>query len=392
MTARGNRDLSAFLIGASACTSERRSALAPRVRELAGEADWTALAETLLARRLLPILGPRLIDMSDGRAPSEFAHALERAADAAVKHGALLDLVGTRVMSMLGEEGIRAAALKGPGLSERIHGDPGRRVSADVDLLVEAQALPATVAVVRRLGYLPPSDHVDRDGLPLLHFLMVHEREELPPVELHWRIHWYERAFARERLLPPSAAQWRAWRPQPVDELLSLLLFYARDGFVDLRLATDLSAWWDSCGPSLEADALQRRLEEHPALRRVATVAAEVAQSTVGLPAARLINRPGPARPRERLAMRLANPNPRGDAAQLYAEMGLVDGLLAPPGGFAAFVRRQILPPRQVRQEHARALPGRRRRARSSAVRALGTLARYSLAVGRAARAPRALG
>lgn len=53
--------------------------------------------------------------------------------------------------------------------------------------------------------------------------MLVHERGELPLVELHWRMHWYEQDFARERLLPPAEDPMGDWRPAPVDELATLL-------------------------------------------------------------------------------------------------------------------------------------------------------------------------
>src|SRR6201999_2782545 len=99
---------------------------------------------------------------------------------------------------------------------------------------------------------------------------LMHGRDELPPVELHWRIHWYERNFAVERLLPPASPASPDWCPEPVDELAALLLFYARDGFIDLRLATDLGAWWDVRGAGVEVGALERLLDTYPALARAA--------------------------------------------------------------------------------------------------------------------------
>ncbi len=68
----------------------------------------------------------------------------------------------------------------------------------------------------------------------------------------------------------------------------------------------------------------------------------------MGLPAARILGGAGKLRLRERMAVRLANPNPHSSRSQLYADMGLIDGLLMPPGGFSAFVRRNVLPPREV--------------------------------------------
>ena len=77
---------------------------------------------------------------------------------------------------MLADAGIRCTPLKGPLLGEAIYGDPGRRLSSDIDLLVAPEQLQAAVEVVRGLGYGAPTDHVGADGLPLLHFVLVHER------------------------------------------------------------------------------------------------------------------------------------------------------------------------------------------------------------------------
>ncbi len=343
-----------------------------------------------------------------------------------------------RILELFAAAGIRSAPLKGPFLGEAIHGDPGRRLSSDVDLLVAPEQLQEAVQVARGLGYGDPTDHLLADGLPLLHLRMLDPRRKLPPLELHWRVHWYERDFARQRLLPPRPGPWEGWRPAPADELAALLLFYARDGFIDLRIATDISAWWDARGGELEAEgnargaaladagalarggppeeegpvqgaalaearalaqtatgarvggpaeaqtlaqggALAPLLHAYPQLARVLPAAAHVAQKVVGLPAARLLE--GAPGPRERLAVRLANPHPTSTQSQLYADMGLVDGLLAPRGGFREFVRRQLLPPEEVLDQQAR--HGQRSGARSSSARFLGVLARYALTVAR---------
>jgi hypothetical protein len=84
---------------------------------------------------------------------------------------------------------------------------------------------------------------------------------------------------------------------------------------------------------------------------------------------------------RERVAARLANPNPRSSQPQLYADMGLIDGLLAPAGDLSAFVRRQLLPPEEVLDQQAR--HGARHEARSPLTRCAGVLARYGLTLTR---------
>jgi hypothetical protein len=297
--------------------------------------------------------------------------------------------VALRAIAMLADAGISSIALKGPLLGEAIYGDPGRRCSSDIDLLVLPEQLPMAVDVMRGLGYKAPTDYVDHRGLPLLHFMLVHERNQLPPVELHWRVHWYETRFARERLLPRAADPLGDWRPAPADEFAALLLFYARDGFIDLRLASDLSAWWDVYQSDLPAGALHELLQVYPALARVIPAAIKVAENVVGLPAAQAIQDMPKLGIRGRTAVRLADPNPHSSRAQLYADAGLIDGLLTPPGGFSAFIKRQVKLPREVFDEYARRAP--EWRARSPVDYSLRMLARYGLAMMRAVRAPETL-
>ncbi len=223
----------------SAGTAARRRAMGERAERLLGEVDWSRLVETLRRRRLLTVLGPRVLELAEGSAGDGFPEAVEQALEAGRRRGAFLQLISLRIVAMLADAGIRCTPLKGPLLGEAIYGDPGRRLSGDIDLLVAPEQLQAAVEVVRELGYGAPIDYVREDGLPQLHLALTHERAELPPVELHWRVHWYERTFARERLLPPTGAPPGDWRPAPTDELAALLLFYARDGFVGLRLAAD---------------------------------------------------------------------------------------------------------------------------------------------------------
>ncbi len=373
------------LILLCAGTAARRRAMGERAGRLIADVDWPRLAETLRSRKLLTTLGPRIVELARGHVSDDFGATVEEAIETGRRQGAFLQLISLRAMAMLADAGIRSSALKGPLLGESLYGDPGRRLSSDIDLLVAPEQLQAAVEVIRGLGYDAPADHVDERGLPLLHLVLLHEREELPPMELHWRVHWYEESFARERLLPPTVDPIGAWRPAPADELAALLLFYARDGFIDLRMATDLGAWWDVHGADLSPDALHELLRIYPALAHVIPAAVGAAERTVGLPAAQLIGGMPRLGLRERMAVRLANPNPRSTQAQLYADAGLIDGLLAPRGDLGAFVRRQLLPPPEVLEHQAE--HGARQRARSPAARCAGVLARYSLTIARLARA-----
>jgi hypothetical protein len=347
------RDLTAEreLARLSAATQVRREADGERLEWLAGTVDWSALTQLLLGGRALTMLGPRILTIGGDQASDEFKTALAAALERGRHQEVLLQLAGGLAMDALARAGIRAAALKGPLLGEAIYGEPGRRPSSDVDLLVGAEDLHRAVEVTRKLGYEGPIDRPMADGLPLLHFSLTHKAGELPPLELHWRIHWYERRFARERLLPPSPESPNDWRPAPEDELAALLLYYARDGFTGLRQASDLGAWWDRLGPEVSDNALEEIGAAHPALAPALTAALARGKSTVGVPRSLSPSKLGS---RQRIAVQLAIREPvYRSREQLFAEIGLIDGLLTPPSGLGAFVRRQIFPPREVIRERA---------------------------------------
>jgi hypothetical protein len=335
----------------SAATQARRRAESERLDQLVRAVDWPALTQLLRDGRTLTMLGPRILATGGELASDEFQAALASALEAGRHQEVLLQLAGSLAMDALAEAGIRSAVLKGPLLGEAIYGEPGRRPSSDVDLLVPAGDLHSAVEVARGLGYEGPIDHPMADGLPTLHFSLTHKGGELPPLELHWRIHWYERRFAHERLLPPSPESPNDWRPAPEDELATLLLYYSRDGFTGLRQACDLGAWWDRFEPEVRDGTLDETSAAYPELAPALTAALARAKSAVGLPGS-------PSRralePRQRIAVQLAAREPVfRSKEQLFAEIGLIDGLLTPPRGLAAFVRRQVVPPHEVIRERA---------------------------------------
>jgi Uncharacterised nucleotidyltransferase len=361
-------------------TSGRRSEEQARIAALVAGIGWEELASSLSRRRLLTLLGPRLSGLAEKQSASGFQETLDRALSDSRRHASALLTCAEMIVSELADRGVRAVELKGPGAGEALYGDAGRRASGDLDLLVAAEHLGPAVEVARGLGYGPPQDPLGEEGLPLLHLTLSDPRRRLPTLELHWRIHWYERRFARERLLGPPAAP-RSWHPEPVDELLALLLYFARDGFMNVRHASDLGAFWDRRGELVGEPALAARLREWPALAPALRAAARVAELVVGLPGAQLLGAESDPSARGRMAVALARPRPRRSEAQIHAEMALVDGLLAPPGQRLAFVRRQLLQPRSVRRERARQTGARR--AGSAIGHCARSLARYALALAR---------
>jgi Uncharacterised nucleotidyltransferase len=365
-------------------TEARREANRTRLESLVSQVDWLVLAGLLGRLRVMPTVGPRILEVAGDTASPRFAEEVAACLEEVRRWDGLLMMTSGWLVEALENAGIAASVLKGPALGETLYGQPGRRISSDIDLLVPCERLEDAVKVMAGLGYGPPTDARGKDGRPLLHFAMVHDRGALPAVELHWRIHWYEDRFARERLLPPAPGE-VAWRPRPTDQLAALLLYYARDGFNGLRQATDLAAWWDRFGAELPPCALEEVLDEYPGLRPAVLAAARVAARMVGLPSERIL-RPRGLGFRGRLALRLADPRPYPTSQQLYAEIGLIDGLLTPFGGLLAFLRRQVVPPREVIRQHVE----RSEDAHliSTAGYAMRVLGRYAIAIGRLLRVP----
>jgi hypothetical protein len=381
----GESDREYLVMSLVAATAARRAQRAEDLGRLLAAVGWDRLGELLGRARLMPTLGPRIVELAADRAPERFQAAVAASIVAGQRQEALLELSGARVQAALSGAGIRNSGLKGPALGRALYGEPGRRLSGDVDLLLAPTDLPRAVATVRELGYGAPSDHVGRDGLPLLHLALAHERGELPPVELHWRVHWYEERFAAERLLPPQPGAGK-WRPRPEDELASLLLFYARDGFTGLRQAADLGAWWDRFGVDLETGALGRVATAYPRLGPALETASLVAERMIGVPSAATLGRQPRLGPRARIAVRFVDPRPYASAAQLFAEIGLIDGLLAPPGTLRDFLRRQVAPPTEVIADHAE--KAQAEKVGGPLAYGIRVLGRYALAFARLLRLP----
>jgi hypothetical protein len=248
---------------------------------------------------------------------------------------------------------------------------------------VASADLSPAVEIAKTVGYGAPTDHVGSDGLPLLHYALAHERGQLPPLELHWRIHWYERSFAADMLERAVEDDRVGLSASLSDELTGLLLFYARDGFLDLRLATDLGAWWDTFGPRLQPRALVPMLERYPTLTGALLASVAAAERVVGLPADRLIGSVRPLNRRSWLAASLAEPNPKPNPAQLRADASLVDWLLTPPGGRREFFQRQLLVVSGVLAERSRESE---RPTLSSVGHATRVLGRFALRIARLLR------
>jgi hypothetical protein len=326
----------------------RRAKAATRIELLLETTDQDRLLTVLDRLQLTSLVGDRAVRLVGARRLPIIAAGAAAAAAATRPHAQRLAIIQRAVLRRLRAAGIVAAPLKGPDLAERIHGDLGLRPSADVDVLVDPDRLDDAVAAVRELGYGPPPP-AHAPWLRELHLRLDHPAATMPPVEIHWRAEWYAVRGAPGGLARAALARSVAdcagvgHRLQPEDELALLLLVFARDGLVGLRLAADIAAWWDRYGAAIAPGAMQRIVDSDPALAAPLATAALSCALLVGLPAADLLDLEPARRLRTRLAGRLADPLVELPARRRAAT--LVDGLLSSRHTLRPYLRRRLLPP-----------------------------------------------
>ncbi|HEX8646035.1 MAG TPA: nucleotidyltransferase family protein [Thermoleophilaceae bacterium] len=330
---------------------ERRAQLRDRARAAVAGADFHQLALGLQRRRLLPLIGSRVLEAAGDLCPPEFAATVEAARREARARGLSVEAATRQAAERLGEAGIRALPLKGPLLAEEAHGDVGLRDTSDVDLLVPRERLAEAAELLAGEPFGEPQDPLRGNGLPDLHLALRSQRR--PSIEIHWRVHWYEEAFSADMLARARPGPDGLLRAVPDDLLASLLLYYARDGFHGVRLAADIAAWWDRHGHALPPRPLEGHARRYPELRPALTASAAVIEGVTGIAATEWLGSCAVRGRRVELAERLADWRQAGDRDQVAANMSLVDGLLGPSGAGRAFVRRELLPPSGSPVTHA---------------------------------------
>jgi hypothetical protein len=329
-------------------TAARRAAAEPRVRELAARSNAERLAAVLDGQRLLAIAGGRLTEVAPDAFPPAFHAHVAGASQIAARRAVAVDSVGDSLQRTLDEHGIANVPLKGTALARRLYGDLSHRSSADVDVLVGRDDLDAALAAVLERGWRPPRDPLVAGGLPDLHYTCDPPREWLPQIEVHWRVHWHETRFSRALLESVRADGAGVRRPAAAYDLAALLLFFARDGFIGLRYAADIAAWWDVYAGELQAGGLRGVVADHPEIAAPLRTAAVVSERLGGPRAANVLGDVPSLSPRETRAVRLANWTATGDPHQLAANRAFVDWLLRPPRSLRAYTRRHLRPPAEV--------------------------------------------
>ncbi len=298
--------------------------------------DFHMLNAELTRLKLLGLLGPRLIAQT-ATDPS-FVAAVDEISAAGRRDAIYKQMITWRVLRALEQGDVVAMPLKGPFMAERLYGDPGARLSHDVDVLVAVHDLRRAISILERVGYVRPRIS---DALPLLHHIF--EVPDGPPVELHWRIHWYESSYA-QAMLARSVLDGDVRHPRPVDELMSLFLVYARDGLAGLRTPLDIAAWWSIHGSEGHAAELRAVLDTHPALTRPVAAAALATERLLGVPVCSLLEPPLLRRRATIAAVSLADWADGASKARTRDVEKVVDGLLTGPTGLGRYTVRAGFP------------------------------------------------
>lgn len=355
-----------------------------RIRDLCALASVDELHSVLHRQRLLALLGSRVVEICGESVPPSLRGAVEDAI-AQARHRHTLNAHVTRdFCRRLEGAGIEAVPLKGPLLAERIFSDPALRASPhDLDILICAPRFRDAVELFCDLGYTVHDDTIWAYGLPHYHYGLSPGRPDLPKLELHWRIHWYEQDFAPRLIGRATLGPDGVRCPTPPDELASLLIIFARDGFVGLRLAADIGAWWDAHGAALPRPGLDEIIEENPPLRSTLLAALQAAQDLIGLPKDELVSDRWRPNRRARMAPLLANWRQTGERLEIAVNITLIDLLLTPPGAGRVFVRHYYLQPmvkyaREYGWNPDARLRNQLRRAARAAVRALRSSVQYT--------------
>jgi hypothetical protein len=312
------------------------------------------------ARRLTAVHGLRLGEHLRGDTPPP----VERAAALALARGRAFGIAqmeqASEVMAAMEAAGIRVLPMKGPWLSDAAHGDIGMRLSDDLDLLVAPSDLARGARVLDSLGYSRAADRIRADGLPELHLAFHHP--EHASIDLHWRVHWYEYEFSRDILRGAQRGRDGVLRLEGADLAAALLAFYARDGFYGLRLPTDIVGWAARSAPANGTGGLlDGHVARYPPLAATWRAAALALARVAGVPPGTWVSDAiDTSTRRERVAARLANPNGVGSTGQQWANIILVDALLAPPGTAREFLGRLLgMAPDGRRLRHVYAVTAR---------------------------------
>ena len=190
----------------------------------------------------------------------------------ASRRGLVLEALALQFEPISNAQGLQHFPSRALSLSRDLYGDPGMRSAVDLDFLVPAEQLDVAVRTITARGYTLQRDVYPDERAPTAPSPYARCRPAAPGRAS------LAHPLVRDAFLAGHARSQHRYaegrRARPEDELASLLLFYARDGFVGLRLAADIAAWWDRHGQQEKSPVLDAIAANYPQLRDALRVTA----------------------------------------------------------------------------------------------------------------------
>jgi len=179
------------------CLLLARGRLTPEVRTrilelLATPLRWPQILECAYTHQVYPLLYRNLGDLSFPGVPKAVQSELKALYLANALRNQLLSEELARLLSLLGEAGIRVISLKGVALAQSLFDDPAARVCSDIDILVPAEEAVRARRVILANGYssqFTEEFFAKHQLRTTAECGLVAEREPLTYlVELHWTL------------------------------------------------------------------------------------------------------------------------------------------------------------------------------------------------------------
>jgi hypothetical protein len=288
-------------------------------------ADWPALLERAARHGIDAVLLDRL-DAFHVAPPETLARARDHRALVATEQaalGAILD----EILLTLERAHVKAVALKGPLLGERLYGAATDRRSSDLDLLVDPEDLARAETALAAIGYRTQAGpHLDYDRAHQHSIDLT--RESSPLLELHFRLYQgFGVTLDAQEFLGRALRYEKAWILSPEDELLHLAVHACGHAFERLAWLLDVALLLEK--RPIHMGVLRERARRLGVLVAV-VYALETLEARLGVPfPAALPRRSGP---RRRAATLLLHWNedvppgtPRGTVGRLVYVAALCD-------------------------------------------------------------------
>ena len=218
-----------------------------------------------------------------GLVAGEYETTVRRLRARHISHAVSYERAEEEVLAVLDSASVPSVILKGSALSRDLHGEPHCRTSADIDLLVRPEDMPAADVALGGAGYRRDNDRPLPFWMRRLHHAVYQHPGSRVPVEIHWRFS-IPGFFNLEPATIWAGVKLEGFRGhlEPSMMLTLLLVHHHVHGCADLRTLVDLVWAWERHRKELDSCRWPEHLETM-GLLVVAGIALRQAETLWGL-------------------------------------------------------------------------------------------------------------